>query len=159
MLYDGVREEPLTEEPAWATEWVAGRTHAYLIDFMSTSGPDSIAFRIYYQDAVAAAPAGLAPEATIRERRVDVAILAPSTFDQVDWNPEAFVDHLRPRWVMVGHWEDFFRPVDSPTKSIRMTDIRHFERRLDRVLDGEWWRPEIGTEFLFPPARGSAGRL
>jgi hypothetical protein len=52
--------------------------------------------------------------------------------------------------VLLGHWEDFFVPVDEPTRSIRLTDIGHFEGRLDRVFDGEWWRPDLWTEFRFP---------
>ena len=95
-------------------------------------------------------PVGFAPDALIGERPVDVAILVPATFDQVDWHPEAFVENLQPRWVLLGHWEDFFVPMDEPTKSIFLTDVRHFERRLERVFDGEWWRPEKGTEFRFP---------
>jgi hypothetical protein len=152
-LYDGTRDTPATHEPSWATDWVAGQTVAYLVDFMSESSPDSVAFRIYYQDAVAPPPAGFAPDEVIAQRRVDVAILVPSTFDQVDWHPEAFIENLRPRWVLLGHWEDFFTPIDEPTRSIRLADLRHFEARLGRVFDGEWWRPEIGTELRFPTAR------
>ena len=81
---------------------------------------------------------------------MDVAILVPSTFDQVQWNPEAFLENLRPRRVLLGHWEDFFTPVDAPTRSMRLADLGHFEARLERVFDGDWWRPDIGTEFLFP---------
>jgi hypothetical protein len=147
-LYRGTQDTPRATEPEWATEWLDGETHAYLIDFMASA--DSVAFRIYYQDAVAHAPAGLAPESLIRERRVDVAILVPATFDQVDWHPEALVENLNPRWVLLGHWEDFFVPIDEPTRSIRLTDMGHFEGRLDRVFPGEFWRPDLWTEFRFP---------
>jgi L-ascorbate metabolism protein UlaG (beta-lactamase superfamily) len=146
-LYRGTRDTPMSAEPEWATDWVEGQSFSYLIDFLDASG--SVAFRIYYQDAVSPAPSGFAPDATIAEHPVDVAILVPSTFDQVDWHPEAFVENLRPRWVLLGHWEDFFRPMDAETKSIRLTDMGHFEGRLDRVFDGEFWRPEKGTEFRF----------
>jgi L-ascorbate metabolism protein UlaG (beta-lactamase superfamily) len=148
-LYRGTRETPMTEEPSWATDWVEGRTFAFLVDFMSPTDPDSVAFRIYYQDAVAPPPAGFAPDEVVRERPVDVAILVPATFDQVDWHPEAFIENLRPRSAILGHWEDFFGPMDEPTKAIFLTDLRHFERRLERVYGGPWWRPEKGTEFLF----------
>jgi L-ascorbate metabolism protein UlaG (beta-lactamase superfamily) len=144
-LYRGTRDTPRTEEPAWATDWVDGETYAFLIDFMASE--DSIAFRVYYQDAVAPPPAAFAPDSLIAERPVDVAILVPATFDQVDWHPEALVENLRPRQVLLGHWEDFFSPMDAPTRSIRLTDIRHFERRLERVFDGPWWRPDRWTEL------------
>jgi len=147
-LYSGTQDTPRDTRPEWANEWLDGQTYAYLIDFMESS--DSVAFRIYYQDAVAAAPAGFAPDPLIAERRVDVAILVPSTFDQVEWNPEAYVENLDPRWILLGHWEDFFTPPDAPTRSLRLADLGHFEGRLDRVFGGEWWRPDLWTEFRFP---------
>jgi L-ascorbate metabolism protein UlaG (beta-lactamase superfamily) len=148
-LYRGTRRKPLREEPTWATEWLDGETYAFLIDFMDDAGGgDSIAFRVYYQDAVAPPPAGFAPDELIEQRPVDVALIVPATFDQVDWHPEALVENLRPRRVILGHWEDFFRPVDRPAQSVRLTDLRHFERRLERVFDGEWWRPDRWTELL-----------
>lgn len=147
-LYQGSRARALTEEPALATEWLDGQTHAYLVDFVDPDG--SVAFRIYYQDAVAPPPAGFAPESIIAQHAVDVAILVPATFDQVDWHPEAFIENLRPKRVILGHWETFFGPPRSPTVAIEFADIAHFESRLVRVFDGEWWRPDLFAEFLFP---------
>lgn len=147
-LYQGTVERPRTTPPRGATEWLDGATYAFLVDFLDDAG--EIAFRVYYQDAVAAPPFGHAPEALIAERPVDVAVLVPATFDQVDWHPEAFVENLQPRWVLLGHWEDFFIPLDEPTRSIMLSDIEHFEDRLRRVFDGDFWRPEIGTVFRFP---------
>jgi L-ascorbate metabolism protein UlaG (beta-lactamase superfamily) len=146
-LYRGTRARPLTEEPVWATDWLDGETYAFLIDFMA--GADSVAFRVYYQDAVAPPPAGFAPDALIAERAVDVALIVPATFDQVDWHPEALVENLQPRRIVLGHWEDFFSPVEEPARSVRLTDLAHFERRLERVFDGEWWRPDRWTELRF----------
>lgn len=154
-LYEGRRARPLTEPPRTADEWLAGETLAYLVDFLAPDG--SVAFRVYYQDAVAQAPAGFAPDGLIRERPVDVAILVPATFDQVDWHPEAFVQNLRPRLVLLGHWEDFFAPADAPTRSVMLADIGHFEDRLTHVFDGSWWRPDRWTEFRFPREPGSGG--
>jgi hypothetical protein len=145
-FFQGTRVRSLSSEPRWATEWLDGTTHAYLIDFLNAD--ESVAFRIYYQDAVAPPPLGFAPEAVIRERPVDAAILVPATFDQVDWHPEAFVENLQPQRVLMGHWENFFSPPVSPADPL--SNFAHFENRLERVFDGEWWKPELWTEFRFP---------
>jgi L-ascorbate metabolism protein UlaG (beta-lactamase superfamily) len=147
-LYQGTVDRPMSTPPQNATEWLDGETVAFLIDFLDERG--EIAHRVYYQDAVVAPPWGYAPDPLIAEHPVDVAIFVPATFDQVDWHPEAFVENLQPRRVLLGHWEDFFIPVDEPTRSIMLSDIGHFQSRLDRVFDGSWWRPEIGTVFRFP---------
>ncbi|MGD8319266.1 MAG: hypothetical protein PVJ02_02390 [Gemmatimonadota bacterium] len=147
-LYHGAYDHPLEREPRWASEWLDGPTYAFLVDFLDPDG--TVAFRIYYQDAVAAPPRGFAPEALMERRPVDVAILVPATFDQVDWHPEAFVGNLRPRWVLLGHWENFFLPPSAPTRSVMLTDLGHFRDRLDRVFGGQSWLPDIGTVFTFP---------
>src|SRR5690606_41754611 len=67
--------------------WVDGRTLAFLVDFLEDDG--EIAFRIYYQDATAPPPLGFAPDALVAAHPVDVAILVPATFEEVDWHPEA----------------------------------------------------------------------
>jgi len=150
-LYKGTTDRPLAEEPRWAKEWVDGPSYAFLVDFLDPDG--TVVFRIYYQDAVAAPPRGFAPDALMAERPVDVAIFVPATFDQVDWHPEAFVANLRPRWVLLGHWEDFFAPPTNPPRSLMLTDMEHFQGRLHRVFDGESWRPGSGTVFRFPSRR------
>lgn len=147
-LYQGTADIPRTSAPRSAGEWLDGETIAFLIDFLDGQG--AVEYRIYYQDAVVAAPWGFAPDDLIAEHPVDLAILVPATFDQVDWHPEAFVENLRPHRVLLGHWENFFVPIYEQTKAVMLTDLSHFERRLTRVFDGEWWRPEIGTVFRFP---------
>lgn len=150
-LFQGTTDRMRTEEPRWAREWVDGPSYAFLVDFLDGKG--GVAFRIYYQDAVAAPPRGFAPAALMAERPVDVAIFVPATFDQVDWHPEAFVANLRPRWVLLGHWENFFVPPSDPQRSVMLTDLGHFEDRLARVFSGEYWLPERGTVFRFPVGR------
>jgi L-ascorbate metabolism protein UlaG (beta-lactamase superfamily) len=151
-LYAGTAERPLDEPPRTAAEWLGGETFAFLVDFLDPSG--AVAFRVYYQDAVTAPPYGFAPDALIAEHAVDVAILVPATFDQVEWHPEAFVENLKPERILLGHWENFFIPIEDKTRSIMMADIEHFEARLRRVFDGEFWRPEIGTVFRFGTSPG-----
>ncbi len=146
-LYDGSARRPRDRSPRTAAEWLGGKTFAFLVDFLEPSG--AIAWRVYLQDAVSEPPHGLAPGAVIDERPVDVAILVPATFDQVEWSPEAFVENLRPAWILLGHWENFFVPLDAETRSLTLTDQGHYERRLEKVFDGEYWRPEIGTRFRF----------
>jgi len=146
-LYPGTVDRPLARAPRRATEWLEGETFAYLIDFLDPDG--SVAFRVYYQDAVAPPPHGFAPETLIRARPVDVAVIVPATFEEVPWHPEALVGNLRPRRILLGHWEDFFTPAGGAVVPVPYTDLGAFERRLRRVFEGEILRPEPFTEFRF----------
>jgi hypothetical protein len=151
-LYRGTVDEPLARAPRRATEWLEGHTFAFLVDFLDSGG--DVAFRIYYQDAVAPAPLGFAPAALIAERPVDVAVLIPATFEEVAWHPEAIVASLRPHRILLGHWEDFFQPVEHGAEPVPFTDLGEFERRLARVFSGEVLRPDRFTEFRFGRPRG-----
>jgi L-ascorbate metabolism protein UlaG (beta-lactamase superfamily) len=154
QLFHGRRDRDMDRRPRTATEWLDGETFAYLVDFLDRG---EVVFRLYYQDAVAEAPAGFVADSILRApdgRRVDVAILVPSTYSEVDWQPEALIDHLRPRHVLLGHWEDLFRsPYEDPTP-LAINDFRHFLSRLDRALDavgsgrGAWHMPVAGARFL-----------
>lgn len=150
-FYVGTADEVRTAAPSAATEWVDGETYAFLVDFLDPAG--EVLFRIYYQDAVAAPPWGLAPEPVMAQRRVDAAILVPATFEEVPWHPEALVRNLRPRRVLLGHWEDFFQPFDQDPEPVPFTDLAEFEARLARVYDGPVWRPDRFAEFRFPACR------
>jgi hypothetical protein len=154
-LYQGRRDRDLTARPRTAHEWLDGETVSYLVDFMEGG---RVVFRMFYQDAVAAEPYGLVADALLDEtaggRRVDLAVLVPSTFANVPWHPEATIDNVRPRHVMLGHWEDFFRPPTSEPEQLFLEDFGHFFGRLERALNAVasppagWHMPVAGTRFL-----------
>jgi hypothetical protein len=126
--------EPLKELPTRPWGWREGQTLAYLIDFL---GEDqrTVDFRIYYQDAASNPPFGFPPlfKGTPDERHVDVAILCVPGFDQVKNYPEGLIEHIKPRSVVLIHWENFFArlPDDlSGLRTVPKTDIEDFLARL-----------------------------
>lgn len=155
-LYRGERVQDMTERPRLATEWLDGRSHAYLVDFLES---ERVVFRVYYHDAVAAEPMGLVPDSLLlfeddEHRRVDLALLVPSTYPEVPFHPEAAVDDLRPRHVLLGHWEAFFgSPFEEP-EPLFLNDYGHFIDRLERALRAVsaepigWHMPVVGTRFV-----------
>lgn len=159
-LYSGVRTRPMVRTPRSAEEWLDGRTLAFLVDVLNRDG--SVGLRIYYQDAVAAPPYGLAPDPGDGVG-VDVAIIVPATYAEVFWHPEALMDNLRPRHVLLGHWEDFFSPPSRPPEPVPFTLLPDFVQRLQRSLpEGTAWHlPRAGARFVFDGRyrrRASAGR-
>jgi hypothetical protein len=155
-FYQGRRDRALTERPRTALDWLDGETVSYLVDFLEGG---QVVFRMFYQDAVAAEPYGLVTDSLLRTasgggRAVDLAVLVPSTFAGVPWHPEATIDNLRPRHVMLGHWEDFFQPPTEEPKPLFLNDWSQFIGRLERVLDAVadppvgWHMPVAGTRFL-----------
>lgn len=155
LLFHGERDRDLVERPRTATEWLDGKSHAYLIDFLEG---ERVVFRVYYQDAVAEAPLGLVPDALLRpegpdRRRVDLALLVPSTYAEVAFHPEATLDNVRPRHVLLGHWEDLFRSPFEEPEPLFLNDFRHFTTRLEAALrrvsadSVGWHMPVAGARF------------
>ena len=136
----------MPEEPRTADEWLAGRPLAYLIDLLNGDG--SVGLRIYYQDAVAAAPYGFAPPLSDGVG-IDLALIVPATYAEVVWHPEALLGNLQPRHVILIHWENFFIAPSEPAEVVPFTLLPDFVLRLERALpEGTGWDlPRPGTQF------------
>jgi hypothetical protein len=148
--------------PDAAGEWKEGATLAYLIDFLD---PDSgeIVFRVYTQDAPTDAPIGHPPAEILEEKRVDLALLNIGSWENVEDHPTAIIAAIEPRYVIGGHWEDFFRPQDEPIMPLPFSAppedfdaaaIAAIGDESDEVVivDGEqqdvrYFRPVPGTDF------------
>jgi glyoxylase-like metal-dependent hydrolase (beta-lactamase superfamily II) len=132
-LYAGEVREDLARPPHRATGYREGQTFAFLIDFLDPDG--SVAFRIHYQDSASNTPLGYPP--TLHgddQRSVDVAIVCAASFSQVQGYPEGILRAVDPRYVVMGHWEDFFISQEKPPRPVPMTDVAEFVARTERVL-------------------------
>src|SRR5207237_4360843 len=76
-----------------------GQTYAYEIDLMNGS---EVAHRIYYNDAAAAEQPG------VPDGPFDLAIICVASYDLVSGYPESLLARLKPRHVLISHYEDFF---------------------------------------------------
>lgn len=150
-LYSGVRTTPLPEPPGPATDWLDGETLAFLVDVLKEDG--SVGLRLYYHDGIPREPAGTLPRSVLDEGGpVDAALLVPASFAEVRWHPEVLVENLRPRTVLVQHWEDFFSPALAPAEPVMFTILPDFMGRLERVMGcgGCVHLPLPGTRFTYP---------
>ncbi|UCH62666.1 MAG: hypothetical protein JSU77_12910 [Fidelibacterota bacterium] len=145
----------LKQIPKSAWYWREGRTFAYLIDLLGVDG--SIDFRIHYQDATSHYPLGAPPRFASQDtHRLDLAIICVDTWDQVPDYPEALFRNHRPRHVIFGHWENFFRsPLKSPWTRFSSLRLRQFIPSVVDALpaDSKWVIPEPGAVYLFRPVQ------
>ncbi|MEE9161957.1 MAG: hypothetical protein V3U35_03210 [Candidatus Neomarinimicrobiota bacterium] len=143
----------LTRAPRSAWNWREGKTAAFVIDFLGPGG--EINFRIHYQDAASRFPLGAPPDFTPGDtHRVDLAILSVGAWAEVRRYPAALLDHIRPRHVILGHWENFFRSPLKPPRQILATTqlwllIPYIKRHMP--ADGDWLLPLPGAVYHFLP--------
>ena len=85
------------------------------------------------------------------ERRVDVALLCAATATNVPGVPERLLMLLRPSYVVVGHWESFFRPQTLPIMLNVATDADRYLGALARALPATsgWQMPLPRTTLRF----------
>lgn len=135
---------------AWG--WLLGDPYAYLIDVLDGAG--ATVFRILYQDtAPNPGDAILPPFPPADQHPLDVVIICAGNFANVEGHPLVVAGANRPRFMIVGHWEDFFHSMDDPPTPIPFMDTRELRARLDTVIAGHWVTPEPGGRIrvLYSP--------
>ena len=120
-LFGGHVSEMSESVPAKPALWREGETLAYLIDFVRDG---KIELRVYYNDAAPSSPFGLPDQATLDQKAVDVAIFTVASFGQQADYPETYLKVMKPKHVLLGHWEDFF--TSGKVKPVRGTNVAKF---------------------------------
>jgi len=153
-VFRGDVSQPLDRLPRTAWGWKEGQTLAYLIDFLEDDG--TVAFRIHYQDAASGAPYGFPPLSPDDQKSVDVAILCVPGAHYVKDYPRGIVGYLKPRYVILAHWEDFFRPRTGDPGGVHVlpvgTDPKEFMAHVKNAWSlAEPLMPLPGSWLQFPP--------
>lgn len=138
-VFQGDVMQPLVRLPQTAWQWKEGPTFAYLIDFLDEN--NVVQFRVHYQDAASGFPKGaplVSPHAD--PKPVDVAILCVPGADYVNNYPHGIVSYLQPRYVILAHWESFFRPRAGDPGDVEVISAgTHPREFMDKVTKA--WSP------------------
>ena len=127
----------------WKEPWSAHRFHdlkagqpfALVIDLMS-SDLKTVRYRIYYQDS--ANSWGIGEPPLFDGRPYDLAVLCIASYDKAAGQPGSILTRLRPRHVLVTHYDDFFRPQDRPVRFAGLlteAKVDRYLRKICEVLD------------------------
>lgn len=139
----GKHNQPLSDLPWHGFGWKEGQTLAFIIDFLDDD--KTVAHRIFYQDAASSEPRGLVPQMA-DGKDIDIAILCPAAFTQVDDYPESIVKNTQAQHFILGHWEDFFaNNLAGEQRFIRLTNQHDFIERLESSMpqDSTWTLPTL----------------
>lgn len=106
----------LTEVPTYVRHWPSGQNLAWLVDLLDKNGKP--VYRIHYQDSASNPPYGFPP--ILQDgKSIDVAIICAASTDEVQLYPDALLDLIKPRLLLIGHWEDFFDNVPTRPQLLR----------------------------------------
>jgi len=152
----------------------AGRTYALVIDLMSRD-LQRVLYRLYYQDAASSKDVGVPPPFTgIDEHPYDLAVLCIASYDKVARGPqpESILAALRPRHVLVTHYDDFLRSQEHRVRFVSLLTDEKADRYLRAINESlgsapagagplnpvcgasgpRWTMPMPGAWALFSPA-------
>lgn len=135
--------------PQNVAAWKSGLTISYLIDFLEPHRGNPI-FRIFYQSSASKAPAGFPSISKLNDdKSVDVAILSVANYANVDEYPQRIIRYLRPKTVILIHWEKFWQPDTSenpqPMPGIKIDD---FITRVNEAA--ETYRANSDFQVIWP---------
>jgi hypothetical protein len=146
--------EDLRQRPRSMFGWREGQTLAYLVDLLD--GEERPVFRLLYQDSAGNPALGFLPGLPEKDRRpVDVAILCVASHDNARDYPRRVLGCVKPRHLVLGHWEDFFGNDPTRPEVLRLTDADTFLQKLE-ARDREagtptpWFLPKPFAEMRFP---------
>jgi hypothetical protein len=146
----GTVDSDLDSLPHTAAEWKLGEPYSYLIDVLDdrTRAP---VFRVYFQDAPSEPPLGFPPSEVLAERAIDLVVLCAATSSNVHNTPDSLLVILKPTYVLLGHWEDFFQSRNLPPRVGRGTDLEALRKSMRNSLSpsAEWVMPLPQTTFRF----------
>lgn len=152
-MMTGRYNEDLESLPWHAFGWKEGQTLSYVIDFLGKQ--EEVLHRVYYQDAASQEPLGLIPKFADKDKkRVDISIITPASFNQVDNYPESIMNNTRARHYILGHWEDFFANQEQGQQDfVRAIDADDFFKRFTSSLskDSNWTMPMLYQTQYFAP--------
>jgi hypothetical protein len=154
IFAEGVVREDMAALPKRAGDWKLGEPYSFLIDFMAADRRSSL-FRVYFQDAPNTPPLGFPPRATLAGKGVDDALLCVATSRNVPHAPDSLLAVIRPRYVIAGHWESFFRQQTLPLELNPASDVDAFMTVLSNLLPAEagWVMPIPRTTVRVAPSR------
>jgi len=95
-------------------DYLEGESIAYLVDFLEPAS-GRVRFRVYFHDVPSDGPFGKIPDDVLAQHEVDLALLCAGNWNLVEHQDAvSIIRNLRPRHVLIGHWENFFKPQDEP---------------------------------------------
>lgn len=130
-----------------ANQFKEGHTYAYVLDILNK---DSIAFRVLIKGAGCEVNNGLISEEILKEHGIDLAILQIASANFTTCYPQKILTQVKPKQVLITHWEDFFKPYSpSKIKTIKATNFHYFFKKV-KAINNDWQTNKLSDKFYMP---------
>jgi L-ascorbate metabolism protein UlaG (beta-lactamase superfamily) len=139
------------EQEIKANEFKEGHTFAFIVDLLQN---DSIILRTLRKGAGCETNNGFLFNEIIEEHAIDLALLQMASANFTNCYPQNILSQTKPKFVVLTHWEDFFRPYGDPkTKTLRATNFQYFFKQSKSVKKA--WPYKYEKEKFCMPKPGT----
>ena len=130
-----------------ASQFKEGPTFAFILEILQN---DTIAFRVLIKGAGCEVDNGKINEEILKEHEIDLAVMQIASANYTNCYPQNLLSQIKPKQVLITHWEDFFRPYSpDKIKTVRATNFRYFFNKVKSV-DGVWKVNKLSDKFYMP---------
>lgn len=134
-VWPGKATECLDGPPRSARDFPMGETYTYVFKLSNAhvaNAPRQVEFTIYFAGAASNEPVGF-PPASVQD--VDLAILCVPGWTNVSGYPEAFIERLRPRNLLLAHYDNFLERRSPKSKLVPTAHLNGFLRAAQAAAD------------------------
>jgi hypothetical protein len=117
-------------------KWAGGPTYSFLLEIDQPDRPKPL--RIFIQ-STGCDSLGI-PDLGRAEDFMDIAFIGVASTNHLNDYPKQLLRAIRPRYVVLIHWEDFFRKYSKEPMFVRATDPGPFFARYREVMGADYPR-------------------
>lgn len=129
-------KKDFTKFPTKLRKLPEGENYNFLIDFLDDNG--NVTFRIFSNAGAGCdANIGYPPRELLNKKAVDVLLICAANYNQVDGYPNGIIEFVKPRHIILNHWENFFKPIKKIRKkpaTVPGTNVKKFISILENDL-------------------------
>lgn len=156
LLYKGTVDNPQNSIPHSVCKWKeggklrkeGGGSINYIIDFLNPK--KEIDFRIQLAQSGTNKQGIYHPDFEPKDQHpTDLLIMHAASFKYVHNSPGSQIHDLKPKVMILGHWENFFRPLHelySRPMVVPGTNMSKFIRRMEKAI----CRDHLNTQWVLP---------
>ncbi len=130
-----------------AMQWKGGKEYAFLVDIIENNKP---VFRILMQGPSIKPCPDILPDAVLKEKEVDVAVMIIASNQYVKEYPGYQLARLKPKKVIITHWENFFKDYTREPTLVPSTQHDAFFKKASKAQSKEWNYKSESDMFIMP---------
>lgn len=133
-LFPGKEDLARNTIPSYIWQWKQGTNLTFTLDFLHEPYKEDVNKRLFLQTSASNFPIGFQP--ITDGHKVDLAMLAAASFENVDDYPMGLLRNYQPNTTLFIHWENFFKPWINEPEALTLINFEKLMRNSKNSHNG-----------------------